>query len=106
MKIASSHPALQGHFPDQPIVPAVVILDHLMTLWQQHYQSTIQHSYQITQLLNSKFMMPLVIDQDCSIDYHRQKENMIQFMVRPLLMDSILTVSTTPIFCKGLFQYE
>jgi 3-hydroxymyristoyl/3-hydroxydecanoyl-(acyl carrier protein) dehydratase len=28
--VASDHPALPGHFPGRPIVPGVVILDHVL----------------------------------------------------------------------------
>ena len=28
-RVAADHPALPGHFPGRPIVPGVVILDHV-----------------------------------------------------------------------------
>lgn len=30
--IEHGHPALEGHFPDNPVVPGVVLLDHAMSL--------------------------------------------------------------------------
>lgn len=34
--ISSSHPSLPGHFPGAPIVPGVVILDHVARAIAQH----------------------------------------------------------------------
>jgi 3-hydroxyacyl-[acyl-carrier-protein] dehydratase len=35
LAVAHDHPALPGHFPGQPLVPAVVILDLVMAALQQ-----------------------------------------------------------------------
>lgn len=35
MTISTQHPALAGHFPNQPIVPAALLLDQLLNRWEQ-----------------------------------------------------------------------
>lgn len=35
--VASDHPALPGHFPGRPIVPGVLILDHVLAAIESAY---------------------------------------------------------------------
>lgn len=35
--IAADHPCLPGHFPGQPIVPGVVVLDHVLAAIEAQY---------------------------------------------------------------------
>lgn len=52
--LTHDHPCFAGHFPDNPIVPAVIILDHmreLLTEWQPHYR--------IKTIIHMKFLSPL-----------------------------------------------
>jgi len=40
MVISPQHPSLAGHFPDRPVIPAVVILEEIIDVvqqWQNHY---------------------------------------------------------------------
>ena len=50
--ISEDHPSLPGHFPDNPIVPGVVILDQVIRAAQASGQ-------QIIQVDDAKFIAPL-----------------------------------------------
>ena len=55
------HPALKGHFPDRPIVPAVLILEKVLTIAQPLSPGRIAG---VTQ---AKFTSVLLPDQTCRI---------------------------------------
>ncbi len=57
-KIPAQHPCLQGHFPNHPIVPGVVLLEHIDTMLQKHLTD-----WKITELIQVKFLQ-LVLPED------------------------------------------
>ena len=91
MLIERNHPALAGHFPGNPIVPGVVILDQVIRLWQE------QTSRQVQKISHVKFMTVLKPDSNCSIQYHEKNNQKIDF----LIIDE-----AQKIIAKGLFSYE
>lgn len=101
MKIAKHHPSLAGHFPDNPIVPGVVILDHLMQLWQK------ESGQSINKILNAKFVNLLHPDIACNIQYTPKAPQKIDFIVstsneHPAAQKE----EASTIICKGSFSYE
>src|SRR5437868_5279247 len=56
--IPADHPSLPGHFPDAPIVPAVVILDEVIAALAEW-----RGQCQLTAIPTVKFLAPLKPDQ-------------------------------------------
>ena len=61
ISIAADHPSLPGHFPQQPVVPGVLLLDHVAAALQRW------RGLQITQLVQVKFVQPLLPDQSAEL---------------------------------------
>lgn len=58
LRIESSHPCLAGHFPGNPIVPAVVLLDEVL--------AAIRHQlpgFKAGAVTAAKFLSPLLPDE-------------------------------------------
>ena len=60
--ISKDHPCLAGHFPHNPIVPGVVILDEISNIIVQEHKDCRIHSF-----LNVKFLQPLKSGQSVSV---------------------------------------
>ena len=74
-RIGADHPCLIGHFPGAPTVPAVVILDEVLSAAELERPGVLVES-----LVQAKFMRPLPPDAEAtvSIDWH---ENGLSFNV-------------------------
>ena len=60
-RIAANHPALAGHFPGNPVVPGVVLLDRVaaaLEAWR---------GQRVAQFPQVKFLLPLLPDQDAEL---------------------------------------
>lgn len=62
--IPLDHPALEGHFPGRPIVPAVMILDEVLAAAAQWCAGT-----KVSGVLQAKFTAPLMPGQSCAIQF-------------------------------------
>jgi 3-hydroxyacyl-[acyl-carrier-protein] dehydratase len=64
--VTADHPSLPGHFPGSPIVPGVLLLDHVMRGLQQATGLTL------SQLQQVKFISALLPDEQahvvCEVD--------------------------------------
>ena len=55
--VPSSHPALAGHFPGKPVVPAVVLLDAVLA------QIASREDFVLRTILAAKFLRPVMPDE-------------------------------------------
>ena len=72
--IKKNHPALRGHFPNNPIVPGVVILDEVIRIIEK-----IKPDFIIKKLLTVKFLQPLLPEQDVNVEINQKTETSLSF---------------------------
>lgn len=61
--VPAQHPALAGHFPGRPIVPGVLLLDHVLT------QLTARLGRPVARLKQVKFAAPLQPDETAHVEF-------------------------------------
>ena len=62
IRIAADHPSLAGHFPGRPIVPGVVLLDHVLQAIQQHQRCALRAMPVV------KFLQPVLPDDSVDVE--------------------------------------
>lgn len=60
--IPSDHPCLPGHFPGHPLVPGVVLLEHVARALR------VRHDVRITRIVEAKFLLPLRPGQEARVN--------------------------------------
>jgi 3-hydroxymyristoyl/3-hydroxydecanoyl-(acyl carrier protein) dehydratase len=74
LEIPVDHPAYAGHFPDYPVFPGALLLDHI-TL---SIESTLEPPCRITQISAAKFISPLLPGEQVILR-HSVKDTLISF---------------------------
>jgi len=72
--ISAEHPCFAGHFPGNPIVPGVVILNYV-----QQQLLNWQPDYTIDTLAQAKFLYPLSPDQEFTVTLIQLSAQKIKF---------------------------
>jgi 3-hydroxyacyl-[acyl-carrier-protein] dehydratase len=60
LEIPENHPSFPGHFPGQPILPGVLLLQRVMSF----AEATLQRPIERYSIHNAKFLAP-VLPKDC-----------------------------------------
>lgn len=91
MHIPHDHPTLPGHFPGHPLVPAVVILDHVINAFEE--QSGIElKAFNFSQI---KFLVPIFPGDEFAIAFEEKRPGLIEFKVS----------SDKNVYTKGRFSF-
>ena len=72
--IQASHPSLEGHFPNNPIVPGVVILDEVINIVKR-----IKPELTIAAIPMVKFTHPLLAKQTVLVEIKEKSDSAISF---------------------------
>ena len=73
--IPGPHPSLPGHFPGHPVVPGVVILDHILSALQ-HWVGEVQ----LESLPIVKFLEPIYPDDEFIISLETGDHQQFRFL--------------------------
>ena len=76
-KIASGHPALEGHFPGNPVVPGVVLLSQVMQAAQQKFGPDLK----IVAAPATKFSAVLRPDEKFDVSLEKTGDSLIRFVI-------------------------
>lgn len=72
--IKSTHPCLKGHFPDNPVVPGVVILDEVINIVK-----SLKPDFTIDAIPMVKFTHPLLPGQQVSVEIKEKNDITVSF---------------------------
>lgn len=72
--IKSTHPSLKGHFPNNPIVPGVVILDEVINIIKK-----LKPELTLDKISMVKFTHPLLAEQEVSVEITEKNETALSF---------------------------
>jgi acyl-coenzyme A synthetase/AMP-(fatty) acid ligase len=75
--IAADHPALPGHFPGQPVVPGVVLLDRALIA----IGAALNRSFDRCRIQSAKFPSPAAPGETLDVAFHVASNGTIRFAV-------------------------
>lgn len=96
IKISENHPSFAGHFPGQPILPGVLLLDRVMSLAEKQLQFEIS-KYSIK---NAKFLSAVLPGDALKLELTLSNPHEFKFVVSVLnRQDAAETLA-----CTGLLK--
>jgi 3-hydroxyacyl-[acyl-carrier-protein] dehydratase len=72
--VSPNHPALPGHFPGNPVVPGVVILDEIVHLWSANHPG-----FRLAGIPAAKFLSVLRPSEPCRVQFDDTGEGAVKF---------------------------
>ncbi len=72
--VSPDHPALAGHFPGNPIVPGVLLLDYVI-----HIVESGAGGARISAVPVAKFVRPLLPGRACRVTFVHHRKDRIRF---------------------------
>ena len=75
--IGSDHPALPGHFPGQPVVPAAVIVSRVMETARRSWPNI-----RVTGIRKAKFLQRVEPDEPLRIEFDAPTGDSLKFVCR------------------------
>lgn len=91
--ISNEHPSLAGHFPNNPIVPGVVILDYILIGFEKNFN---QRSYKFGPI---KFKSLLLPDECAEVKYQTQADKCV-FLVLVKRIDVEIVIASGTLTLK------
>lgn len=73
--VSANHPCLEGHFPDNPIVPGVVILDEIIQTIKSHWPEKV-----VSSISAVKFIKPLRAEQKVKLTINANDHTTMKFI--------------------------
>jgi 3-hydroxyacyl-[acyl-carrier-protein] dehydratase len=92
-EIAADHPCLPGHFPGQPVVPGVLVLDQVLALARRAFGAR-----PLLRMPQVKFAAPLLPQQQAELEFEAAGAR-LRFRVRrdeTLIASGELVFAETP----------
>ena len=72
--IPSTHPSLEGHFPDNPVIPGVVLLEEVLTVLKEWSPGARVHGFQAV-----KFLQPVTPGSPFTVDLEQTGPGIVKF---------------------------
>ena len=76
IRVPNNHPALAGHFPSNPVVPGVLVLERLLAAAEER----IGHALRVRGLAHAKFPAPL-LPEEAALARFRIEGDRLEFEV-------------------------